>query len=92
MDRFVNKMDNIQASLDERNEAWQRVATALGWNAWDVGAEVYPEHELIKARAKERRKQEGIEKRKETNRLKRYDLNAKLQKKLENRRKRLKKN
>ena len=89
MDRLVNKMDNIQASLDERNEAWQRVATALGWNAWDVGAEVYPEHELIKARAKERRKQEGIEKRKETNRLKKLDIDARMQKKLDNMEKKL---
>ena len=46
---------------------------AMGWNSWDVGVEPFPEHDLIKDQAREKRKQEGIEKGKKT----RAEFNAK---------------
>ena len=66
MQRAVNILTNTYAALDARHQTWQRVAMAMGWNTWDVGVEPFPEHDLIKDQAKERRKQEGIKKRKET--------------------------
>jgi len=66
MQRAVNILTNTYAALDSRHRAWQRVAMAMGWSSWDVGVEPFPEHDLIKDQAKERRKQEGIKKRKET--------------------------
>ena len=39
LDRVSNKINNMKAALDKNNEAWQRIATALGWNTWDVGIE-----------------------------------------------------
>ena len=43
----------------------QRMALALGWRTWDVNIK-NEEHELIKTEAKARRKEEGIQKAKET--------------------------
>jgi hypothetical protein len=37
LDRAIKKVRNVRASLDERNSAWQRIATLLGWTTWDVG-------------------------------------------------------
>ena len=65
--RAVNIIPNAYAALDDRHQKWQRIAMALGWNSWDVGVEPFPEHDIIKDTAKEKRKQEGIEKRKKTN-------------------------
>jgi hypothetical protein len=31
------KLNNLRAATDSQNQAWQRVATFLGWNTWDVG-------------------------------------------------------
>ena len=39
LDRVSNKINNMQAALDKNNAAWQRIATALGWNTWNVGIE-----------------------------------------------------
>ena len=65
--RAVNIATNTYAALDARHQLWQRIAMAMGWNTWNVGVEPFPEHDTIKDQAKERRKQEGIEKRKQTN-------------------------
>mgnify|MGYP003641264292 CR=1 FL=1 len=35
--RVVRKTQNVNAALDENNEAWQRLLNALGWSPWDVG-------------------------------------------------------
>ena len=35
--RLLNKVMNVREALDQRNEAWQRIAMFLGWNRWDVG-------------------------------------------------------
>jgi hypothetical protein len=42
---------------------------ALGWKTWDVGAR-NEEADLIKTQAKEKRKEEGVEKAKETRKQK----------------------
>jgi dephospho-CoA kinase len=65
LDRVVDEMRSVGEALDERNKAWQRIALALGWKTWDVGAK-NEEADLIKIEAKEQRKQEGIEKAKKT--------------------------
>ena len=37
LDRAIMKINNLRAAADSQNQAWQRVATFLGWNTWDVG-------------------------------------------------------
>jgi hypothetical protein len=64
LDRVVSEVDAIAEALDSRNTDMQRIAMALGWKAWEVGAEI-EEHETIKTTASETRKAEGIQKRKE---------------------------
>ena len=70
LDRLVSKTQNMTAALDERNEAWQRIATALGWATYDVGVEPYPFHQEIKDAAKEKRVELGKIKAKETRKKK----------------------
>ena len=65
LDRAVTEVNALTEALDYRNTVWQRVALALGWRSWDVGAE-NEEHELIKTEAKAKRKIEGKEKAKAT--------------------------
>ena len=65
MDRMVDIINGYSEALDSRNTAWQRIALALGWKTWDVGAK-NEEHDLIKTEAKAKRKKEGVEKAKET--------------------------
>ena len=72
MDRMVDELKSISEALDSRNKAWQRIALALGWKTWDVGVR-NEEADLIKTTAKEKRKQEGIEKAKETRRQNRKE-------------------
>ena len=69
LDRVVDELKSVSEALDSRNKAWQRIALAIGWKTWDVGAR-NEEADLIKLEAQERRKKEGIEKRKETIRKK----------------------
>ena len=64
LDRAVAEIDAITEALDSRNSDMQRIAMALGWKAWEVGAEV-EEHELINTTAKETRALEATRKRKE---------------------------
>ena len=65
LDRVVDELRSVTEALDERNKAWQRIALALGWKTWDVGA-INEEAEEIKAEAKKERKAAGIEKAKKT--------------------------
>ena len=65
LDRVVSEIDAVAEALDSRNTDMQRIALALGWKSWEVGAEV-EEHEALKTIASETRKAEGIKKRKET--------------------------
>ena len=54
LDRLFRKINNVRASLDERNAAWQRIATLLGWSTWDVGVKNY-EVEILKQREKNKK-------------------------------------
>ena len=67
LDRVADEVNAITEALDTRNTQWQRIALALGWRQWDVGARA-EEHDLIKTEAKAKRKVEGKEKAKETRR------------------------
>ena len=65
LDRVVDELNSIVEALDSRNTTWQRIALALGWKTWDVGAK-NEEHDQIKIEAKEQRKKEGKAKAKKT--------------------------
>ena len=65
MDRMVDIINSIVEATDARNTTWQRIALAMGWKTWDVGAK-NEEHDLIIQQAKEKRKEEGREKAKKT--------------------------
>ena len=66
MSKAITLIRNMQGTLQERHATWQRVAMAMGWPYYQFNVELYPEHEEIKTEAKEKRKQEGIEKAKIT--------------------------
>ena len=65
LDRAIMEAQGIAEALDARNTKLQRVALALGWRTWDVGAK-NEEFDLIKAVAKLERKEQGEAKAKET--------------------------
>ena len=65
LDRAISEAQGIAEAFDNRNSKWQRVALALGWRTWDVGAK-NEENDLIKAEAKVVRKAEGKIKSKKT--------------------------
>ena len=64
-DRIVDEVTSISEALDSRNSQWQRLALAIGYKSWAVGAK-NEEHDLLKAEGKVRRKAEGKVKSKET--------------------------
>jgi hypothetical protein len=66
LDRVVLKYNNLVAAMNANNETWQRIASALGWPSWSIGAESFPEHQGIKDTARLRRKEEGKKKAAET--------------------------
>ena len=73
MARVVDEVNSITEALDSRNTAWQRIALALGWKTWNVGAK-NEENDLleikIKSENKERKAEERKEKRKKEKLLK----------------------
>ena len=72
MDRMVDIVNSMVEATDNRNTVWQRIALAMGWKTWDVGAK-NEEHDLIIQQAKEKRKEEGKKKAKETREKKKED-------------------
>jgi hypothetical protein len=36
VDRLLKKMDNVQGTLNSNEDAWKRVAMALGWSKWQL--------------------------------------------------------
>jgi hypothetical protein len=68
LDRAIAEVEAISEALNSQNTAAQRLALALGWRTWDVNIR-NEDHELIKTEAKAKRKAEGIEKAKETRKL-----------------------
>ena len=65
LDRVVDELTSVSEAFDTRNKMWQRIALALGWKTWDVGA-IEENAEAIKAAAKKERKEAGTKKAKET--------------------------
>jgi hypothetical protein len=65
LDRVVEKVNNMAEVMDSRNTKLQRTALALGWKDWELNVK-NEENETIKATAKVKRKEEGIEKAVET--------------------------
>jgi len=72
MDRMVDIINSMVEATDKRNTVWQRIALGMGWKTWDVGAK-NEEHDLIIQKAKEKRKEEGKVKAKETREKKKKD-------------------
>ena len=66
MSKALLLLRNAQGTLQERHAAWQRIAMGMGWPYYQFNVDLYPDHEQIKADAKAKRKQEGIEKAKVT--------------------------
>jgi len=73
MNRFVTKVNNISEAMDSRNKSWQRIALAVGYNPYVIGAK-NEENDIIKAEAKVQRKIEGKEKAIETRRKTKEEL------------------
>lgn len=69
LNRLVTKVENVSEALDSRNKSWQRIAIALGYKPYIVGAK-NEEADIIKAKAKVQRKEEGKIKAAETRRKK----------------------
>jgi len=59
--RISNMMLQLDNVLDSRNETWQRLALALGWNTWDLGIKD-PDIEAIKQDVKDKTKAASKEK------------------------------
>jgi hypothetical protein len=78
MDRMVDLINGYSEALDSRNTTWQRIALALGWKTWDVGAK-NEEHDQIKVEGKEKRKEEGKAKAKKTREDKKKKEKEKMQ-------------
>ena len=74
VNRFVTKVNNVSEALDSRNKSWQRIALALGYKPYAVGAKD-EEGDIIKAEAKTFRKEEGKIKARETREMTRDSLN-----------------
>jgi len=54
LDRAIRITDNARAALDKNNEAWQRIALALGWNTWDLG--IQPQRESTGKKRKNKKR------------------------------------
>ena len=64
-DRIVDQVTSMSEALDSRNSQWQRLALAMGWKTWDVGAK-NEEADLLKLAGKKKRKTESKAKAKAT--------------------------
>ena len=65
LDRALAEARGVAEMFDNRNSDMQRIALALGWRTWNVGAK-NEEFDLIKMEAKAKKKEEGKIKAKET--------------------------
>ena len=81
LDRAVNKYNNLRGAANNNNEAWQRIAMALGWNSWDVEGEVDPEIEKIKKDLKKNKKKRNKGKKAKQSAYDMYNLNKSNKKK-----------
>ncbi len=63
LDRVIQESQAIGEALDQRNSAAQRMALAMGWKAWHVGAES-EEKDLIHTQIKTKKKEKKAEEKK----------------------------
>jgi len=56
LDRLFNKINNLKATLNSQNQAWQRFANFLGWNTWDVGSVANPKLEKLKNKKRKKKR------------------------------------
>jgi len=55
-DQVVKIIKNTSEALNNQNQAWQRIALALGWNTWDLGIEQQrKEDEKLKKKKKKQK-------------------------------------
>jgi hypothetical protein len=73
INRFVTKVNNLSEAMDSRNKSWQRIALAVGYNPYVIGAK-NEENDIIKAEAKVQRKIEGKKKSAETRKRKKEEF------------------
>jgi len=85
LDRLLSEVKSITEAFDSRNTSYQRIALALGWRTWDVNVR-NEEQDLIKAEAKQRKKEASKQRAKEKRDIKSRDKRRK--KELEDRKKR----
>lgn len=71
LDKVIQMTRGIKEASDKDNEAWQRIALALGWSTWNLGM---PNEKIEKAKEinTKRKKAEALEKRKQKSN-KRFD-------------------
>lgn len=62
-DKVINMVRGISEAADQENEAWQRIALALGWSTWNLGMPNEKIEEAKKINTKRKRK-EAAKKRK----------------------------
>ena len=60
LDRALAEARGVAEMFDNRNSDMQRIALALGWRTWNVGAE-NEEFDLIKMEAKQAKKDKKAE-------------------------------
>jgi len=64
LDKVIQMTRGIKEASDKDNEAWQRIALALGWSTWNLGM---PNEKIDKAKEinTKRKKAEALEKRRQ---------------------------
>ena len=68
LDRLILETTAVAEMFDSRNSAWQRIALALGWRAWDVGAKS-EEFEAIKGVRRSNSSSSGVQTRNENKKI-----------------------
>ena len=55
LDQVVKIIKNTSEALNNQNQAWQRIALALGWNTWDLGIEQQKKEDKKNKKKKEKK-------------------------------------
>ena len=82
MDRVYQKIMNLREASDSTNEAWQRIALAIGYNTWDLSVEntevleAEKEIDAIKKEAKKAKEKERKEEKKKKKEKERKEREA----------------
>ena len=66
MDKVINDIRQLKEAADSDNDAWQRVALALGWSTWNLGIENEKIEELKAQKTKEKKEAAKEKRRKES--------------------------